>query len=295
MFGKSSSPMQAFMGMVLTFLGIVLWATLFDTILAQFDTLMGYSHLSSFTLLQTMYQIGPVILFLGVLGLLGWGYYNSYMNSNKQGSGVNMLMWVVFGALQIPAFSGAILDRHRLAVHHSPGLQHRELHRVADSGPNLRGNHLSFRYFRRGLEYLNRYSQPEKEKISRSYQWHRHPGLVLPGRLIGLVEGPPSSLQTVSNTRGLSYKIEEITMGKYGTTRTLNENTGRMVSVDAPRHTFADGENGVIHYDALNNTVVLAWQHQGLYPQRQTFQDERRGAESGNAQRCYWLGGRCKP
>ena len=74
------------------------------TILQQFDTLMGYSHLSSFTLLQTMYQIGPVILFLGVLGLLGWGYYNSYMNSNKQGSGVNMLMWVVFGALQILLF-----------------------------------------------------------------------------------------------------------------------------------------------------------------------------------------------
>ena len=104
MFGKSASPMQAFMGMVLTFLGIVLWATLFDTILQQFDTLMGYTHLSSFTLLQTMYEIGPVILFLGVLGLLGWGYYTSYMNSNKQGTGVNMLMWVVFGALQILLF-----------------------------------------------------------------------------------------------------------------------------------------------------------------------------------------------
>jgi len=46
-------------------------------------------------------------------------------------------------------------------------------------------------------------------------------------------------------------------MRKYGTTEILNENTGRMVSIDAPRHTFADGENGVIHYDALNNTVVL--------------------------------------
>ena len=104
MFGKSASPMSAFMGMVLTFLGIVLWATLFDTILAQFDTLMGYTHLSSFTLLQTMYQIGPVILFLGVLGLLGWGYYKSYMTSAHAGTGVNMLMWVVFGALQILLF-----------------------------------------------------------------------------------------------------------------------------------------------------------------------------------------------
>ena len=109
-----------------------------------------------------------------------------------------------------PAFSGAVLYRHQFPVHHSPGLKHRFLYRVADSGPNLRGNHLSFRYFRRGLEYLNRYSQPEKEKISRSYQWHWYPGLVLPGRLIGLVEGPPSSLQTVSNTRGLSYKTRKL-------------------------------------------------------------------------------------
>ena len=104
MFGKNASPMTSFMGMVLTFLGIVLWATLFDTILAQFDVLMGYTHLSSFTLLQTMYEIGPVILFLGVLGLLGWGYYTSYMKSTAKGDSINMLMWVVFGALQILLF-----------------------------------------------------------------------------------------------------------------------------------------------------------------------------------------------
>ena len=42
MFKSNASPMSSFMGMVLTFLGIVLWATLFDTILAQFDILMGY-------------------------------------------------------------------------------------------------------------------------------------------------------------------------------------------------------------------------------------------------------------
>jgi hypothetical protein len=51
------------------------------------------------------------------------------------------------------------------------------------------------------LEYLNRYSQPEKEKTCRS-QWQWPPELIF-GRLIGLIEGPPSSLQTVSNTRGL--------------------------------------------------------------------------------------------
>lgn len=96
-------PMGGFLGMVMTFLGIVLWTTLFSSIMAQFGTLLGYAHLSSFTLLQTLYQIGPVIIFLGVLGAMGWGYYKSYMSSNK-GEGVNSLMWVVFGALQIILF-----------------------------------------------------------------------------------------------------------------------------------------------------------------------------------------------
>ena len=50
----------------------------------------------------------------------------------------------------------------------------------------------------------------KKKKISRSYQWYWYPGLVLPGRLIGLVEGPPSSLQTVSKTRGLSYTTRKL-------------------------------------------------------------------------------------
>ena len=100
---KLGGPMGGFLGMVLTFLGIVLWVTLFGSIVTQFGVLLAYAHLSSFTLLQTLYQIGPVVIFLGVLGGLGWGYYKSYMSSNK-GDGVNMLMWVVFGALQIILF-----------------------------------------------------------------------------------------------------------------------------------------------------------------------------------------------
>lgn len=104
--GKSllKGPYAAFLGMVFTFLGIVLWTTLFGTIMAQFDTLMAYANLSSFTLLETLYKIGPVIIFLGVLGGLGWGYYKSYMSSKGKGDGINSLMWIVFGALQIILF-----------------------------------------------------------------------------------------------------------------------------------------------------------------------------------------------
>ena len=96
-------PYAGFLGMVFTFLGIVLWVTLFSSILAQFDSLIGYANLSQFTLLKTLYQIGPVLVFLGVLGLLGWGYASSF-NKSKQGSGINFLMWIVFAALQIILF-----------------------------------------------------------------------------------------------------------------------------------------------------------------------------------------------
>ena len=69
-------------------------------------------------------------------------------------------------------------------------------------------------------------------------------------------------------------------MGKYGTTRTLNENTGRMVSVDAPRHTFADGENGVIDYDGKTNTAVLHGNTRDYVPSGRHFKtkEEARNA-----------------
>ena len=101
--GLTKGPMGGFLGMVLAFLGIVLWTTLFGSIMTQFGVLLGYAHLSSFTLLSTLYKIGPVIIFLGVLGGLGFGYYKG-MKSAGGGEGVNSLLMVVFGALQIILF-----------------------------------------------------------------------------------------------------------------------------------------------------------------------------------------------
>ena len=40
-------------------------------------------------------------------------------------------------------------------------------------------------------------------------------------------------------------------------TKTYNERTGRMITVNAPRHTFADADIGVIDYDAKTKAVVL--------------------------------------
>lgn len=40
-------------------------------------------------------------------------------------------------------------------------------------------------------------------------------------------------------------------------TQTYNERTGRMITVNAPRHTFADADTGLIDYDAKTKAVVL--------------------------------------
>ena len=40
-------------------------------------------------------------------------------------------------------------------------------------------------------------------------------------------------------------------------TQTYNETTGGMITVNAPRHTFADADTGVIDYDAKTKAVVL--------------------------------------
>ena len=40
-------------------------------------------------------------------------------------------------------------------------------------------------------------------------------------------------------------------------TKTYNERTGRMITVNAPRHTFADADTGLIDYDAKTKAVVL--------------------------------------
>jgi hypothetical protein len=40
-------------------------------------------------------------------------------------------------------------------------------------------------------------------------------------------------------------------------TQTYNETTGGMITVNAPRHTFADADTGLIDYDAKTKAVVL--------------------------------------
>jgi hypothetical protein len=46
-------------------------------------------------------------------------------------------------------------------------------------------------------------------------------------------------------------------MDKFGKTQTYNETTHRMITVNAPRHTFADADTGLIDYDAKTKAVVL--------------------------------------
>lgn len=100
MIRKSSTA--AFLQMVFSILGIVLFVTMFNTILTGFGTLWTASGISNYTGFTTVLQIGPTVLFLG--GVFGgaWAYYKGYQKAIS--SGINGLLLVVLGAIEIILF-----------------------------------------------------------------------------------------------------------------------------------------------------------------------------------------------
>jgi hypothetical protein len=66
-------------------------------------------------------------------------------------------------------------------------------------------------------------------------------------------------------------------------TKTYNETTCRTVTVNAPRHTFADGENGLIDCDAKTKAVVLHSNTKDYIPSGKHFKTK---AEALNAAMC---------
>lgn len=91
-----------FLVMILSVLGIVLWVTLFETILAAFVTLYGTGW-TNFIAFATIVKIVPTVLFLAVLGGLGFGGYKGYSMAMGKG-GINDLLMMVFGALGLLLF-----------------------------------------------------------------------------------------------------------------------------------------------------------------------------------------------
>ncbi len=88
--------------MIIGVLGLVLYVTMFSSILTAFVTLLGATNIASYIAFETVVKIAPTILFL--LGIFGssWLYYHGYKQAMQ--AGINGLIMVVFGALQIILF-----------------------------------------------------------------------------------------------------------------------------------------------------------------------------------------------
>lgn len=86
-----------FMPMILSILGVVLYTTMFSTVMTALVALANTSGISNFTALSTVIGISPTVLFLG--GIFGGAlvYYKGYKSA--QGSDPGGLMRMVLGVL----------------------------------------------------------------------------------------------------------------------------------------------------------------------------------------------------
>jgi hypothetical protein len=92
-----------FMVMIVSFLGMVLWATLFKTVMGFFDALAAFPTASAYIVFSTIIDIAPTILFIGGVFGAGLGYRQGYRQATGA-AGINGLLLIVFGALEIILF-----------------------------------------------------------------------------------------------------------------------------------------------------------------------------------------------
>jgi len=102
-----------FVAMVLAVLGIVLYTTMFDTILDAFIALAANTHIGTFIAFEVIIKIAPTVLILG--GLLGaaFVYWKGYGKLSAGGGDASGILRMVIGALMIILFVtlfGTIID-----------------------------------------------------------------------------------------------------------------------------------------------------------------------------------------
>lgn len=102
-----------FVAMVLAVLGIVLYVTMFDSILDAFIALAANVHIGTFIAFEVIIKIAPTVLILG--GLLGaaFVYWKGYGKLSAGGGDASGILRMVIGALMIILFVtlfGTIID-----------------------------------------------------------------------------------------------------------------------------------------------------------------------------------------
>ena len=103
--GKSS-----FLMMTLSVVSIVLFVTLFDTVLAGFETVRTHTNIATFTALSTVVEIAPVVLLLAGVFAASFAYYKGYKGANAQDSSgvMRMVLGVILIILFITLFATII-------------------------------------------------------------------------------------------------------------------------------------------------------------------------------------------
>lgn len=93
-----------FIAMVLAVLGVVLYVTLFSSILTGLETIRSYANISTFVALETVIKISPTILLL--LGIFGGAfvYWKGYKSVAAKGGDPGGLLRMVLGVLVIILF-----------------------------------------------------------------------------------------------------------------------------------------------------------------------------------------------
>lgn len=95
---------SGFIVMILAVLGVVLFVTMFSTVMDEFDTLYNHVSIGTFTAMQTVVGIAPTILFLGGIFGAGYGYYRGYKSVGGKGGDPGGLLRMVLGVLMIILF-----------------------------------------------------------------------------------------------------------------------------------------------------------------------------------------------
>lgn len=93
-----------FLAMVLAVLGIVLYTTLFSTILTAFTTLAANANISTFIAFETIIKIAPTVLLLSGLIGAGFVYWKGYGKLAAGGGDTSGILRMVLGALMIILF-----------------------------------------------------------------------------------------------------------------------------------------------------------------------------------------------
>lgn len=94
-----------FMQMVYSILGLVLFTSMFSSIMTALAALYSATGASSFIAFTTVIGITPVILLLGGSAAAGFFYYKGYKGVSSGGTDPSGLLRLVLGILQVILFA----------------------------------------------------------------------------------------------------------------------------------------------------------------------------------------------